>query len=119
MKDIDKWFAEQCGVEIFDYEVIPARDPTSRIVEGSTKRKGFKNLNEKYYSVWDYKKPDCREVIRERFFITTFPHNDRKQWLAWASDITGTTELCKTLAEAEIACCKAIYEMIQDQGLEE
>lgn len=97
MRDIDKWFAEQCGVKC-DYD--PFNFKAWWEMEGQVK----------LFYLWTIHDPRCREVIRERFFITTMPHNDRKQWLSWASDIEGTTELGKTIAEAEIACCESIYE---------
>ena len=97
MKDIDKWFAEQCGVDQRSGAWWIINRTTGKVI---------------YQGVCDFiiDKPDCREAIRERFSIDTVTYKSLGE-SAWLSNDNGENEGSgKTPAEAEIACCEAIYE---------
>jgi hypothetical protein len=95
MNDIDKWCAEQCGVE--------------EIIENM--KYGF-SLNGRYYEYqWTIQDPRCREIVRERFFPSA-------HYLRMPNGVMTLHVNCggihyntkgKTIAEAEIACITAIW----------
>jgi hypothetical protein len=85
MNNLDKWCAEQCGV-----------DPD--------------NPQDDFYADWDIQDPRCREIVREHFTITMdFLKGD---WIAQGGYCI--TRTCmgkgKTIAEAECNCITQIYE---------
>lgn len=87
MNNINKYFAEQLGVQA----------------------NGL--LIDSYYADWTISDPRCREVIREKFGISTIVFDNgqaRTTWKDYMSDIK------RTIAEAEIACLTAIYEARDD-----
>ena len=90
--NIDEWTAEQCGVKI---------EPS--IILGEWQR-----IDD--WTPWTIQDPRCREIVREHFKICTDFSID-----GWFSGRAGTTEQYagKTIAEAEIACIKAIYKTCQ------
>ena len=92
MKDIDKWFAEQCGVDLEGFY------GWFQMVDGEPAKEG---------QHWTIQDPRCREVIRDKFRIETIRVFDLQDWYAYIDPFDGQG---KTIAEAEIACCKAIYE---------
>ena len=98
MNDIDKWCAEQCGVNIIysmtDYPYW-----------------NYKGVNYEYD--WTITDPQCREIVRERFRILTSPASNSNLWVSESRPFISGKELpypSKTIAEAEIACITAIYE---------
>jgi len=97
MNDIDKWYAEQCGVNYND--------------NGWCENVEFPTW---CTTRWTIKDPRCREVCREGLEITTDRLNKNisigfDKWCAY--DERGEI-VCsgKTIADAEIACLIAIYE---------
>ena len=91
MDKIDKYFADKCGV---------------------------KQHQNAYIGKWTIKDARCREVVREKFEIQT-----RHSWIegkpCWICEATVQQpedqwneywEHGKTIAEAEVACLKSIYE---------
>ena len=98
MNDIDKYFAEQCGVELRAGKY------------GVMFYKGYP---------WSIKRADCREIVRERFkIITNYSEADKKYvsfphscTLDFSKDLPRfCTGVGKTISDAEIACLQSIYE---------
>ena len=94
--NIDKWFAEKCGVH-----------------------DGFKSCISWVYGInqynyeWTISDPRCREIIREKFKTHTYWDTDMFVCHYSKNGITdknSITDYGKTIAEAEIACLTAIYE---------
>ena len=97
MNDIDKFCAEQCGIEIsaeplkvYGYEIVNWSDL------------GLPRF-------WSIKDPRCREIVREHFGITTQIMSG-SEWVALAPGVPTQVEHGKTIAEAEIECITAIWE---------
>ena len=101
MNDLDKWAAEQCGVETWDNKEWEAGWKFKR-------ETGF-SMHDNHYK-WTLSDPRCREVFREKFKLSILFVID--EWLCmWhRSESKPITGKGKTIAEAEIACAKAIYE---------
>ena len=98
MNDIDKYFAEHCGVEIKTH--APHHE-----VEMYARMKGV-------WEEWTISDPRCREVCRERFFHSAhylmMPDGVmRLHIIVLEKHYNGVG---KTIAEAEIACLQSIYE---------
>ena len=100
MNDIDKFCAEQCGIEIsaeplkvYGYEIVNWSDL------------GLPRF-------WSIKDPRCREIVREHFDISTQRHYHRDGQLIWYSDKFSTSYdgYGITIEEAEIECITAIWE---------
>ena len=109
MKDIDNWFADQCGVETYDDFGVPYPEYY------------FIKDGREFQYLWTIHDPRCREVIREKFWLCTNRAGnstalmDGKYWICSSSNnqirrIIKIGLRGKTIAEAEIACCEAIYE---------
>ncbi|MDC0529234.1 hypothetical protein OAO19_03085 [Gammaproteobacteria bacterium] len=89
MNDLDKWSAEQCGIEYSTFD-------------------GFFKHQGKEFTLSD---PRCMQIFREKFEIWTnkdCAHN-------WMCEIVHDGEtivrtLGQTISEAEMACAEAIYE---------
>ena len=106
--NIDQWAAEQCGVRV-------GMTNDGRLVPHESKS---------MYKIafWTINDARCREIVREHFKITTMYRP--AGWVAmqnkWTKRINIAADqddryIClsgigKTIAEAEIACIKAIYE---------
>jgi hypothetical protein len=92
MSDIDKWCAEQCGV---DYPIF--------------------TLNRELSIRFTIQDPRCREIVREHFKID-IRYTTKHEWHCTAIVGKATTDYHfyegtgKTIAEAEIACITAIWE---------
>ena len=86
MAEIDKWYAEKCGVKVHDYLGALIIDDTM--------------------DAWSIKYPECREIIREVFKIETQYINDL--WLASSEGMTIHTG--ETIREAEITLLQDIFE---------
>ena len=86
MNDIDKWYAEQCGVDLDDLGDYFADRACIR---------------------WTISDPRCREVCRERFNVYTDKVNGK-----WSAHQHLETDRYydDSIAEAEIACLQSIYE---------
>lgn len=97
MNDIDKWTAEQCGVELTNDGMVISWPGFDAVIAD--------------VNLWTIKDPRCREKVRESFRIETVFIDDASGY-GWISSnyIPWVPSLCKTIAEAEIACIKAIYE---------
>ena len=97
MKDIDKWFAEQCSVEIEGFY------GWFQMIDGEPVKDG---------QHWTIHDPRCREVIREKFRLKTVWFGTG--WFCHMMDefnsFADVTCRGKNIAEAETACCEAIYE---------
>ena len=93
MPDIDKWFADICGIHIFSNN---CKSP----IELWTTPDGWVCL-------WLISDPRCREIIKETFNITT-EYDLLGTWTAINADgeLFGQAE---TIREAELACLQAIY----------
>ena len=91
MNDIDKWYAEQCGVEV-------SRNGMCRIDYSD----GGSEL-----AYWTISDPRCREVCRERLNVYTDKVNGK-----WSAHQHLETDRYydDSIAEAEIACLQSIYE---------
>jgi len=99
MKDINKFYAEKCGV-------------TTRI--NNIKELCFQT-EWGNYTVWTIQDPRCREIIRERFKLDTLLGIRSKSLNTWVCERLSDSGnlICggkgKTIAEAEIACLTEIY----------
>ena len=105
MIDIDKWFADKCGIHLF------SNNDKSQIELWTT--------HDGWVCIWSIQDPRCREIIREEFSISTYMNHielDGKAW--WCQDNTGIeTNIYKSLFEAEIACMQAIYDAGQWENI--
>ena len=103
MEEIDKWAAEQCGVEIHS--------------DFTNDGKIYTRHSGKYRE-WTIQDSRCREIVREHFRIEMYRVED--SWVAfqYLTDEDASIEgKGKTIAEAEIACIKEIYhEQIRTKG---
>ena len=96
--EMNKWFAEKCGVAIEGNEEYP-------------------ELDDKIYrsddcSIWTISDPRCREIIRERFKVITdisYSHNEPTGFICHQHLHTQGVR-GESIEEAEIACCLAIYQ---------
>ena len=115
MSEIDKWAAEQCGVEIRGCVNPKSCYKTKHYTHGLPAD-----------MVWTIQDPRCREIVRERFCIQTEPvtawNGNCYEFAGWRSyywedpDVVPEIETKgKTIAEAEIACITAIYEASKDE----
>ena len=95
MNDLDKWAAEQCGVELN--------------LVSSKALLWFGNTATGYQ--WTIQDPRCREIVREHFKIDTREYY-QGGWQCAAEDIY--PPIGQTIAEAEIACIKAIKEAMNE-----
>ncbi len=102
MNEIDKWLAGQCGVWI----------DAGYWIHNSIEFRGQ----------WTIQDPRCREIVRERFKIETYPTHDESAWTSTApkepnsgSNVYEYEAEGKTIPEAEIACITAIYEAMKDE----
>ena len=93
--NIDKWFAEKCGITFKDGQFT---EDYYWCVDNSIQG-----------SDWSIHKPECREIIREEFAISTKPD----MFDNWISAPDRDMRLCgvrETIREAELACLQAIYD---------
>ena len=96
MKDIDKWFADQCSVEIEGFY------GWFQMIDGEPVKDG---------QHWTIHDPRCREVIREKFLIETYTITNVDDSIGFGAESNDFKRGSgKTIAKAEIACCEAIYE---------
>ena len=98
--NIDKWCAEQCGVQIefVDYFSIPT---------------DHKNIRDGYQFTWTIFDPRCREIVREHFLIEMCRVSG--SWTAFKYLIDEDASIeghGKTIPEAEIECINAIYNQL-------
>ena len=92
--DINKWSADKCGVTFKDGQFTKAY---------------YWCINDEIQgSDWSIYKPDCMEIIREKFKIDTEYNHDDELWISNAGYGIGRG---KTIKEAELACLTAIYEI--------
>ena len=105
MKDIDEFYAEKCGVELYTSREINEQGYYWYARESPNIEYGFE---------WIIQDPRCREIIRERFKIDTEYYEE-----VWYSsqrlktphyDFNNAQGKGKTIAESEINCITAIYE---------
>jgi hypothetical protein len=98
MRDVNEYFARQCGVELYTAKEI--NEHGNYWYDGSEHQYEF--------TIED---PRCREVCRERFAVDTCEYGDH--WEATgASRPSQSIPIIgrgKTIAEAEINCLIAIY----------
>lgn len=100
--DIDKYFAEQCGV------VLAESSENQTWHNGGIKYYWWEINDIKIGGEWTIKDPTCREIVRERFLIETmYDYLGTWESVSRKHDKEGQG---KTIDEAEIACCEAIYE---------
>ena len=96
MSEIDKWFADKCGIRCDDAFDTIYYD-------------GINGLGDE----WTIQDPRCREVIREQYQLTTDIRQDGSRYCYPRLNIDDAIRYMGnggTIAEAEIACLKAIYE---------
>ena len=100
-KDLDKLVSERSGVEIVPLDTRYTIPQHKFIFKGKV-----------YYYEWTLKDARCREAAREYFRIETNSfHYINGDWKATANIPRGfTSGRGKTIAEAEIACIRAIIE---------
>ena len=93
---LDQWAAKQCGIKIFAHPNDSHPKPL-------------------YYSsgVWALSDARCREIVREHFSIQTLIWNNL--WFCAWDNGTQETNLFAKIAEAEIACIKAIREAQENE----
>ena len=96
MPDIDKWFADICGIHIFSNN---HRLP----IELWTTPDGWVCL-------WLISDPRCREIIRERFNLSTLNRNAKEGKWGCGDEKSKLVGHGKTIKEAEVTCLKAIYD---------
>ena len=110
MKDINEWYADKCGVRTREVGEKFWYSPSM-------------NDDAKVTDLWDIKRADCREIIREYYKITT---NMAYNFTCWGSagfiPVKGGYKATimfkgKTIAEAEIACLEAIYQEGKDEQM--
>ena len=103
MNEIDKWSAEQCGVEI--------RQGFLNSLDGF-----FLNGGE-YHYLWTLEDPRCMQIFREKFEIDTCCDNTSFGKWSSVSYRPGDEHILegfgKTIPEAEMAVAQAIYEAIR------
>ena len=126
MSDIDKYFAEQCNIEVFVwgdncYTYWALNDKTSREIFINDLNKAvtldIAEMLRAYGMEWSIKDPRCMVIIEEVFCISTewvmFPFGD-SYWQA-SCDKGGNGNACsssgKTPHLARIACITALYEV--------
>ena len=95
MNDLDKWSAETCNVSII-----------------STGGWVAPYLSETVLSEWTLSDPRCMQVFRERFKMNTVYSDSCMAFVLIEEKYYSA--LGKTIAEAEMACAKAIYEAEKD-----
>ena len=105
MFDIDKWFADKCGI-VFN----KSRDEFGIDIDIKSR---ITNLNIVGDTIWSIQDPRCMEVIREKFKIETLYGYAEESWFA-ESERKADKGRGKTIEDAEIATCKAIYEARDD-----
>ena len=93
MNELDKWAAEQCGVDIQHSNSWSMNDN----IGGLPKFRMYP---------WTLSDPRCMQVFRERFEIETT--RTRGQWAASTTKDIFVFDFGKTIAEAEMACANAI-----------
>ena len=109
MDDINKFFADSCGIKISHsrYFSYPDFKSFRHEYKDGTYAKYIQDGN--IDMEWSIDDPRCREVIREKFKIRTVWNESDNVWKAYTftpfAEPNG-----RTIAEAEIACLKAIYE---------
>lgn len=64
----------------------------------------------KSISVGGLKRASCREIVREKLMVITFPTSDGTWCAEWGQSVEILQIERGTIAEAEIACIQAIYE---------
>ena len=96
--NINEWYAKQCGVL------------TSPKVWGYYDDENLISILDE----WTIEDSRCREIIREKFGLTTVKANDTWLCMFHRKDKDPITRHGKSLPEAEIKCLKAIYEVRQD-----
>ena len=95
MKDIDKWFAEKGEITFKDGQFT---DDYYWCVDGSIQG-----------SDWSIEKPDCREIVRERFLLSTICHGDEYICDSQIVKYSAVYGIGKDIREAEIKCLHDIY----------
>ncbi len=102
MNNINKWYADKCGIELIEH--------FSEILYTSP-------MDDNVNDTWTISDPRCREIIREKFRITTMiACNVLYVSFLMPFDLIGIYEnACfKTIEEAELALLQAIYEARDD-----
>jgi len=102
MNDIDKWFADKCGIDTC-HNIYDNMDD-NLYISGS-----------RGYGIWSINDPKCREIIREKFALSMdaveYDSSELRTDFCCDSkvlDITGG--YYHSIKEAECACLLAIYE---------
>ena len=94
MEEIDKWAAEQCGVEVFQTKPVSGGVFLWTMPNGCIRQ-------------WTIQDPRCREIVREHFDVQTMQYQGT--WFCAWNGGTEETINYQTIAEAEIACIKEIH----------
>jgi len=104
IETVNKLMADACGIEIETNDEYPDLDKSLYYQDSS----GFE------YN-WTIEDPRCREVIRDKFEIVTFPF-EGNVWKSFTLpfDLVAAENFSKTIAEAEIACIMAICEELEN-----
>ena len=93
--NIDKWFAEKCGITFKDGQFT---DDYYWCVNNSIQG-----------SDWSIYKPDCREIIREKFQLSTLRTPSKGGVWGCGDEKSRLVGRGETIHEAELACLQAIY----------
>ena len=109
---LDKWAAEQCGVYTTNYAEQSVHNVAASWVYYDSDGNCISVL-----SPWTLSDPRCMQVFRERFRVDTTwtTNNDWYCFVELGKDDYLVEERGKTIAEAEMAGAKAIYEAMKDK----
>ena len=93
IEQVNAYMAEKCGITKTNAYGFPMYESGAHLLE-----------------MFDIRDPRCREIVREKFGVSTIKHND--QFECYVDNGTGALlrNSGKTIADAEIACITAIAE---------
>ena len=116
MNEIDKWYADKCGVLTHS-----AQAPLGCGTTSTSHSFFIKNGQKQHYYKWAIGDARCREIIREVFGLSTKHNPDGWLCVQYKWTKMGDGHVClngrgKTIREAELTLLQAIFEQENKNG---